>query len=815
MRRIVGPGGAVGPGGTATRSGGPVARVITVAALLMTALYLMMALCGGGPALAAAVRPDCAAGQAALRAGQPQRAEDLYATMRPRTETCVVLGHTAATSLLKAQRLLDMGLRGDADEMIKKALEAEPDLTVPENLRPNTVGQPGIKLAKTLDREGYHAAAVAVLQKVIENNPDIKLDSATEKILGKGGHPWHWYLSAPLTSPVTRAVAPWALFALVVGLVVYGNVRKRLYFQPFSGADEDTDRQAAALRVLIRTELHRLARESAELPDGRRLRLDQAGPYEDDVKLESVTDELPQGKLVGAALPLILRRIPARSRLVNGTLLSKPGVVLSIDRPSGKLEHTEAIHYAALDFPTTDQDPADDDELPGLALAGAVWIILSRYPHVRLGGTSRWDSYLAFAAGCAWQAKGDLDKARLLYARACDDPANKAAATNLAALDQLSDQAADPRDSSAYHQLTGLLNGSGPGDLHHYRARYLLSSILRDRVEESVEPPLGGPDLARQADGLAPQVPTPDVRLVPPELPASSPRTPPEVAVQLREEARQHAITLATELEEQRRNPAVPRQFVERNRAAALTLVARQVLPETTERANILSPAPYVPITEENLGARLTELATETLPGTAESLVDFVNDTCVLDEQAHFNLYSYYSTRAENLAAVIDDWQARAEQIWAAYDGRPPPGVAAWLEEVQVWQDTLEERYQEEQRRLRGHEEQITATNDSVLSLRLQATSRPYRPAPTRGRSHHRDYGTDAQRPPRDTPPPPEPTRWPDVPVPRQPEPTRHYEPTRGYKTTRRYKPADPFPEDGVVWVDDLLPVEPPSDDDR
>jgi hypothetical protein len=50
---------------------------------------------------------------------------------------------------------------------------------------------------------------------------------------------------------------------------------------------------------------------------------------------------------------------------------------------------------------------------------------------------------------------------------------------------------------------------------------------------------------------------------------------------------------------------------------------------------------------------------------------------------------------------------------------------------------TLEERYQEELRRLRDHERQVRATEDPVFTGRLQAASvPPDHPAPSRGRSH-------------------------------------------------------------------------------
>jgi hypothetical protein len=50
---------------------------------------------------------------------------------------------------------------------------------------------------------------------------------------------------------------------------------------------------------------------------------------------------------------------------------------------------------------------------------------------------------------------------------------------------------------------------------------------------------------------------------------------------------------------------------------------------------------------------------------------------------------------------------------------------------------TLEERYQEELRRLRDHERQVRATEDPVLTGWLQAASvPPDHPAPSRGRSH-------------------------------------------------------------------------------
>ncbi|MGI8333747.1 hypothetical protein ACRYCC_27685 [Actinomadura scrupuli] len=717
---------------------------------------ILVCLLGAAPASASGARETCDQGLAALQRGDALGAQKIYAAVRPPKSKCAIRGLDASTALIRAEKMVALGMRSDAEAEIEQALKAEPTLRVPDALLPQTIGRPGVRLAKALERAGYHKAAVEVLRKVIEHDPGITLDAKAKEILHP---PFHRSLLHAATRPVALTVES-ALALLVISLLL--RMKKRLHIQPFlAGFQSDPDDPGAiagaatALRALIRAELHRLADQSARMSDGRRLRLDQAGPYEDRFKLGTITDSLPHGKLAGGLINLLTGLMGSRARLVNGTLLPDTAVVLTLDTVNGRLRESSGMIKAEdIQFPPS----APESYLP-LALPAAAWIILTYYPaDVTLGGTRDWNSYIAFAAGYAWQERGNLDRARALYAKAAGDPRNHAATVNLAALEQLQEREwrrDDPRVRPSARRLQHIVDGP-PDDLHWYRAQYLLSLMFRDAAEDEPRRP--------PRDGAAPASAAGTTRLTDAQVPWSAPPEPlmdPMLDEALRREARLHAMNLAVAMEEQRDGRDKMREeFFERSRAAALTLLARQMFPETSDPFSALDtrPADEKKLDVEALAARLKALRDGggrlTEDGMAEAIVEYVRTHCTLDDQARYNLMFYHRTRARSLEAAITAWQTRLEET-RGLPGVTPGETAKWRREVRAWQSALEVELQEELDQFEAHRSQIMDSGSPDMRTR---TTGVVLDGPDRDRET-RSYATIVPRVRPGGPPPDRPNR--------------------------------------------------------
>lgn len=502
---------------------------------------------------------------------------------------------------------------------------------------------------------------------------------------------------------LARNPLTWLVVLLVVffGLRIWSLSRPRLCFMEF-GSGEDAGvgpGPSTMLRALIRVEVHRLA-AIAQLPDGRPLRFDLAGPYEDHYDLGSVSDGLPPvWKQVVALVGLIISQFGSKARVVTGILLPRERVVLGIETIHGGVRRTDMIALDDLEFP----DP-QNRSLTQLALPAAAWIILASYRDATLGGTPDWRSYTAFAAGYAWQRRGeagDLIQARRLYTEACQDPRNTAAAVNLAALEQVDEredaarppgqrQAEPPADPllrpSAQRlqrvvRVTAQRRAADPRaaarhpDLQWYRARYLLSSDLRDEVDR------------RRSEV--------DRRPAPIGGVADDEQAAPEAAA----EALNYAIDLALTLEDER--DLLPPDFVRFGRAAALTLVARQAFPTvTSENADDLAVAGQDrrDLTDTDVRAELLNLrGSRREPGTAERLVRYLRDHCRTDDQSEYNLLHYQLTRARIIRIAFDRWDGvlgrELEAAGQAYGPDLPGEVVAWTDKVGNWQRMLAQEY--------------------------------------------------------------------------------------------------------------------------
>jgi hypothetical protein len=668
----------------------------------LVAVLAMLAL-GSGPAAAAASAAGaapgstatCASGMSAMQAGNLPLAETIFGSM-PQKSACA----RAGADLLEAWQLNKAGLGYAAPEYIERALEAEPTMTIPSAVLPMTVGPQGRALAETLQRDGYTGQARQLLLQVIENDPGIALDQADRVILGEVGPSalsriWHF-----LINPIFLIVVA---LVLLFTPIIYLRLRRRLHFQPFDAGDEADagPKPAEILRSLIRRELHRLAEESARLRDGQRLRIDQAGPYEDEFDLGSVLDSLPAAwKPLALATGALIKVTGSRSRLVTGMLLPMSSVIVEIRSINGVVKEMCTIKHQELGFP-----PPDLNILSQLALPAAAWIALTCYPEARLGGTRNWRSYVDFAAGCAWQAKGETKRARECYIRACNNPDNLAASVNLAALEQRAEYSDIPRDPASlpsYVRLSSLVEETSQmtEDLQWYRTRYLLSAGLRDVL-----------DLGREEAKYAT---------------ASANGHAPDPA--MLELARRRAAELALELEKKIAEPgSLPVEFVAYGRAAALTLVARQVASTTSNLQEMFVDGTDKPDYNDNgaVARALRDVLDNAADdGTAERLVKFARSYCPLDDQAQYNLYRYHQTRASNLAKAIADWDVILGDAQQNFGTRPPRQIRDWEEQVLEWQSFLKKLYQEEVGEMRDYARQVLAAGDPALVERINAVRR-------------------------------------------------------------------------------------------
>ena len=657
-----------------------IAGLATLGMALLAGLVATSAQAAGFPA-----PPGCVRGLDALRAGHLEVAVSRFAFVRPQNAACARLGLTAATDFLLARSLVAVGLDSAADSDIERALAAEPAMPVPSDVVPGTLGRAGIVLAEALNRDGFHDQAVQVLLRVIRNDPGIQIPGPARSILG---HPWYWHVwqfiwrNAPLL---------WAGLVLL-SLVLYGAWRRRLHFQPFTGSDERTASESLAgvLRARIRAELHRLVQEMPSLPDGRRMRLDQAGPYEQVYDIGKVAESLPSvWKALAGATGQLAQQLGSRSKLVTGVLLPNTAVALGIETVNGRVEDMGVIEFAKLGFPDDRQG-----NLAQLALPSAAWILLARYPSLTLGGTTNWASWVAFAAGCEWQQRGDLQQAMTLYEQACRDPSNTAAAVNLAALEQLSEAAngyGDPASRPSHQRLRGLVKKVAPEDLQWYRSRYLFSMGVRDVLDSGSPPPNGH----------------------------GSARPGPSVIVT---EAKDLAAELAIRLDELRGALNLPWEFLEYGRAAALTLLARQVIPRTTQLPDVLSTQldevfgtdTAIPeFTDANIGAQLRRIASGSAKGDPERLVKYARTRLRLDDQARYNLLRYHRTRATICYVAYQRYRTALASALIA------PENYRWRQRVSVWMRLLGQQYRAECVRAGGYGEQIRAAADPVLRGQL------------------------------------------------------------------------------------------------
>jgi hypothetical protein len=605
----------------------------------LAAALLAFGLLGLSPvatsAVAATASP-CGAAQRVLQRGNFADAETLYtglasAKQPAATQECARQGLVAVDALSAAQQLFAAGLPQQADDEVVRALDAVPLLVLPQAVLPTT-GQNGVKLAKTLDAEGFHQEARQLLEQVIDADPGIALDPTARSILqppapgflARAGHVLQG-IGNVVTSPVPAVVG--IVLVLFFGLNVYYRRRRRLHLQPFAfssapvpGADPDQ------LRELVWDELKRLSDEDARTADDHALRLDLAGPYEGGIPLGSLKDALgPFRDIICGLGKLVLKKlVKGNARKVTGVLRPAISLRLDITTIDGVTEKngSTVIKHADLGR-LPDPDPAGDPvggRFNQLALPAAAWIILTRFKDCTLGGTRDWQSFARFGAGCAWVSAKDLAEAEACFEDAYSaDRDNLAAALNLGALlvqTAVGDgAAAQARRRYGYELLKYVADKTQDrkNDLQWYRARYLLPLAILD---------FGGPT----GDGT-------------------------QTSDEDRSSAAQYAAELAAELLERDLDPGdLPEKFQENSLGAALVLAAREHVPTTSDPTEVSTDASAADLAADPESLILL-LRNPPQKGTPEKLTAYAA-RCKKTPQLDYNMYRYQQERVQLYAGA-------------------------------------------------------------------------------------------------------------------------------------------------------------------
>jgi hypothetical protein len=379
------------------------------------------------------------------------------------------------------------------------------------------------------------------------------------------------------------------------------------------GAEPDT------LRERVWDQLKRLSDEQARTADDRALRLDLAGPYEENLPLGSVGAAFgPFGDIICGLVKPFLRRVArGNCRLVTGLLRPKISLRLDITTVDGVLEPdgSTVLSHAELGLP--DPDPAEDPvggRFNQLAMPAAAWIILTRFKDYTLGGTGNWRSFAQFGTGCAWLDAKNLPKAEEYFNDACDtDPQNLAATLNLGALlvqttvgDGVDDQARRRRGYELLQYVADRTEGK-TSDLQWYRARYLLPLAILD---------FGAPT----GDGT-------------------------QASAQDRVRAANYSTELAGELLERDHDPGdLTAEFAENSLGAALVLAAREHIPTTSDLTQVSTDATDADLSADpdSLVALLRNPAQK---GTPEKLAAYAQAYCKKTPQMKYNMYRYHQKR--------------------------------------------------------------------------------------------------------------------------------------------------------------------------
>jgi hypothetical protein len=206
---------------------------------------------------------------------------------------------------------------------------------------------------------------------------------------------------------------------------------------------------------------------------------------------------------------------------------------------------------------------------------------------------------------------------------------------------------------------------------------------------------------------------------------------------------------------------------VEYGRAAALTLLARQMTTRTADLSQVLSRRRSPAIRKGGIRRELAAIKRHPVDSVSSAkLVEFTAAYRPIDDQTEYNLALYRRARYQNCVAAIAEYQEAVDR--SSRDLRPT--TEAWRGDVGQYMDQLEEVCQLELAEMHRWEQRVLEANDPVLAVEVAPMQYINRRPPSRDRSHdpvYRETGEPRPRPtsaPPFSPPGERPVRPPDSP---------------------------------------------------
>ncbi len=307
---------------------------------------------------------------AALRAaGLLDEAVKAYATLlaAPTTRACARNGlhAVAAAYMVQADDALRAGRGGTAQGYLDRALQLDPTLKVPDDLR--DLGDP--------QTPGWWAQVRWRARPVVS-----------------------------IVGDLLKALVV-ALVLLLVWRTVASRLTRRVRVAEFTGTG------GSATSALVAVALRRVAARPAPGSSARRESITWVSAFNESVGLPTqVTEAVPGAGLVDALLSVVDRLLPSRSRSITGALLpgaadgSVLGVAVGVERPNGQVLAQDALvtGQSYVVPPSPGQPPYTCLVLP--AAYWALWQVDSR--SAELLGSRSWESYTLFAVAAELELTG-------------------------------------------------------------------------------------------------------------------------------------------------------------------------------------------------------------------------------------------------------------------------------------------------------------------------------------------------------------------------------------------------------------------------
>jgi tetratricopeptide (TPR) repeat protein len=286
-----------------------------------------------------------------------------------------------------------------------------------------------LAVASVLHKQGIDDDAASDVKAALEANPKIDVPANLRGLTSA------WWRSPLRWTLLILAAIVAALLLWRIGWSIGRRIAKTVMLGDFSGPDSDGDGAKAAkvLGPMISSSMHRLGNEVG----GHHVDLVN-GTIEDFAVPAALTDVSPELKILGSILSTIQALLPAGNRrTITGTVLERGdhGTGLSLAVARGSRVREETVLWEETYFPKIPTSETAPTSYYKLVAPAAVWALYNLNGSSS-GVTKDWFSYALFAVGAAAQEDGDMASASRLYQRALGrDESNVAALYNQAVLD--------------------------------------------------------------------------------------------------------------------------------------------------------------------------------------------------------------------------------------------------------------------------------------------------------------------------------------------------------------------------------------------